>query len=60
MAKFPTFNHTRADGPYDPCPECLRKMPRAHLISLVEDLQETLRELRESPGNGKSQEGQDK
>lgn len=45
---MPTFNHSRADGPYDPCPKCLRKMTREQLIALVSDLQETIRDLRES------------
>lgn len=35
---IPTFNHTRADGPFDPCPICLEQMSRADLIALVKDL----------------------
>ena len=36
----PTFNHTRADGPFDPCPSCLVMMDGASLIALVKDLRE--------------------
>jgi hypothetical protein len=28
----PTFNHTRADGPYDPCPICKAEMERLRLV----------------------------
>ena len=34
----PTFNHTRSDGPFDPCPECLGRMSREQLIELARDL----------------------
>jgi hypothetical protein len=34
----PTFNHARADGPFDPCPQCLDRMSRPALIALVKDL----------------------
>lgn len=33
----PAFNHTRADGPFDPCPECLELMNKAELIALAKD-----------------------
>lgn len=33
----PTFNHSRADGPFDPCPICLEQMDRASLLALVKD-----------------------
>ena len=36
----PTFNHTRGDGPFDPCPQCLVLMSREDLIALVRDLTE--------------------
>jgi hypothetical protein len=42
-AAKPTYNHSRADGPFMPCPECLRRMPRKDLIALAEDLMEQLR-----------------
>jgi hypothetical protein len=38
----PTYNHSRADGPFMPCPQCLRRMPRKDLIALAEDLMETI------------------
>ena len=34
----PTFNHSRSDGPFDPCPECLARMTRSELCELVRDL----------------------
>lgn len=34
----PTFNHTRGDGLYDPCPICLERMTRKQLVALVKDL----------------------
>jgi hypothetical protein len=30
-----TFNHTRADGPFDPCPECLERLDRGALLALA-------------------------
>ena len=36
----PTFNHTRGDRPFDPCPKCLVLMSREDLIALVRDLTE--------------------
>ena len=35
---FPTFNHTRGDGPMDPCPECLALLSREQLLAYVQDL----------------------
>ncbi len=32
--KRPAYNHTRADGPYDPCPECKALMTSAELAEL--------------------------
>ena len=29
----PSFNHTRADGPFDPCSVCLKLMSRKSLIA---------------------------
>ncbi len=34
----PSFNHTRADGPFEPCTECLQRMTREQLIALVLDM----------------------
>ena len=39
--KPPTYNHTRVDGPHDPCPKCLERMPRVGLIDLIKDLRES-------------------
>lgn len=36
----PSFNHSRADGPFDPCPVCLEQMDRDALLALVKDLLE--------------------
>lgn len=36
----PSYNHTRADGPFDPCPKCLSEMSSQALRELVEDLAE--------------------
>lgn len=33
----PYFNHTRADGPFEPCPLCLEKMSREQLLALAKD-----------------------
>lgn len=41
----PTFNHTRGDGVYDPCPICLAKMPREDLLALIKDLRSEVWEL---------------
>jgi len=37
-AARPSFNHTRADGPFSPCPACLEVMSAADLRALVRDL----------------------
>ena len=42
----PSYNHTRADGPFDPCPQCLDLMPRAALIACIKDMQACLADLR--------------
>jgi hypothetical protein len=42
----PTFNHTRADGPFEPCVECLQRMTREQLIALVLDMRETRHDAR--------------
>lgn len=34
----PPFNHTRGDGPYDPCQACLPLMSREQLVALVLDM----------------------
>lgn len=34
----PTFNHTRSDGPFDPCPECAALMGPASREALYRDL----------------------
>lgn len=34
----PTYNHSRGDGPFDPCPECLKLMRKKALRELVRDL----------------------
>jgi hypothetical protein len=31
----PTFNHTRSDGPFDPCPECAALMSPAGIMDAV-------------------------
>ena len=41
-APRPTFNHTRGDGEFNPCPECLRLMTREQLIALVDDMRQEL------------------
>jgi hypothetical protein len=33
----PTFNHSRSDGPFDPCPICLELMDRKSLLQLIKD-----------------------
>lgn len=38
--KRPTFNHTRGDGPFDPCPECLELMSDEQLWDLADDRRE--------------------
>lgn len=49
----PSYNHTRGDGPFAPCPECLSLMSRDALLDLVRDLQARVDDLeqqrRESP-----------
>lgn len=34
---MPAFNHTRADGPFDPCPLCLEVLSRDALLALAKD-----------------------
>lgn len=34
----PTYNHTRDDGPFAPCPTCLGLMDRESLMALVKDM----------------------
>lgn len=41
-ANEPTFNHTRGDGPFNPCPQCLQLMSHSQLIALVEDMRESI------------------
>lgn len=36
----PTFNHTREDGPFAPCAECLPRMSKMQLIALVRDMRQ--------------------
>lgn len=45
--KQPSFNHTRADGPYAPCDTCLEQMDRDQLLRLVKDMRGGRRDLRE-------------
>jgi hypothetical protein len=33
----PSFNHTRDDGPFDPCPTCAALMTREELLTVVND-----------------------
>jgi len=40
----PTFNHTRGDGPENPCPECLKAMTRSQLIEYIQDLEQQLKD----------------
>jgi hypothetical protein len=40
----PTFNHTRADGPFDPCPECKALMTPKQLEALRKD-QEVVKKI---------------
>ena len=42
----PVFNHTRADGPFDPCPICLLLMSKKQLRTLVGDLRGCVEDLR--------------
>lgn len=42
----PPYNHTRADGPYDPCSICLKLMSNTELTNLVGDLKSQLREAK--------------
>ena len=42
----PSFNHTRSDGPYDPCGICLQMMTRDRLIALASYLQGVVGDLR--------------
>ena len=39
---MPSYNHTRADGPFDPCPQCLREMHKEDLWALIGDLRMTV------------------
>jgi hypothetical protein len=43
----PSFNHTRADGPFDPCPECLALMDAVQLRDLVHDLRRGVEGLKD-------------
>lgn len=36
---MPSFNHTRADGFYDPCPICAAEMSKEDLLKVVRDMQ---------------------
>lgn len=33
MSERPTYNHTRDDGPYNPCPECIPLMSTGELVA---------------------------
>lgn len=52
-ANVPTFNHTRADGPLDPCPLCLPLMSREQLVALVRDMTEFVPANRAPGGSAK-------
>jgi hypothetical protein len=41
----PSYNHTRSDGPFDPCPICLQLMSRAELIEYASDLDMRVKDL---------------
>jgi hypothetical protein len=45
-APRPSFNHTRADGPADPCPECLSLMRPPEVAAFVTDLRDQLADER--------------
>lgn len=36
----PYFNHSRSDGPFEPCPVCLEQMSREQLLALAKDRRE--------------------
>ena len=36
---MPSFNHTRADGFYDPCPQCAAEMSKEDLLKVIADMQ---------------------
>lgn len=42
----PAFNHTREDGPFDPCPACLPLMTQKDLVALVEDNARDMADMR--------------
>ena len=42
VSKRPTFNHTRADGPYYPCPVCAAQMSKEQLLRVIVNLQDTI------------------
>jgi hypothetical protein len=41
--KKPTYNHTRADGPFDPCPECAKLQSPAEKEARAADKKESFR-----------------
>lgn len=41
----PTYNHTRGDSLYDPCPECAALQSRAELHLRIRDLNDRIRDL---------------
>lgn len=46
LPRGPSFNHTRADGAFDPCPLCLDQMQAPELRKLVKSLQGEIADLR--------------
>lgn len=51
QVRVPAYNHTRSDGPFNPCPICLPLMSREDLIALVSDLQMQIRDLNDPDQN---------
>lgn len=39
-SESPSFNHDRADGPFDPCPLCAQLMTKDDLVRAVSSLRE--------------------
>lgn len=51
----PPYNHTRDDGPFSPCPQCLERMPPADLRALVRDLQDRLQDAEDKTKEARQQ-----
>jgi hypothetical protein len=48
--KPPPYNHTRGDGPFDPCRECFYLMSKDELMALADDLRACVADLQEEAG----------